>query len=263
MASAARVLLCCAMACASCADALALHDLSEADDAGTADEARSPRAEGGADADAAPSVPADGSRGAKTVAETGVAPPVEFSPVTVESDAASSAVDAGQDAAAPEPPRADDAAGPKPPRPDDATAPKPPQADAAGIGDAGARDTDGGASVCSACGSSGCTVHSNGVGQTFEDCQPASTYDQTQALEACAAFTGSSAACAVVACAESGGPGGGSGTRGSTRSDQAVCNTAAPCDCWTFSGTDVGLVQSTNPKKCDPCSKGGGGSAWN
>ncbi len=253
MAVPARVVLCCAVACAACGDALGLHDLSEAHDAGGATEdaggvpERAPWAESGADSVAAESVPVDGGREAKAdeVVETGAAPPADL-PVTTESDAASNAMDGRRDAASPMPPQVNDAAGPKPP-----------QAGAAGMGDPAARDAD--SAVCSACGASVCTTHSNGVGQTFQDCQPSGTYNEMQALEACAAFTGSRATCAVVACAQSGG----SGAHGNAGSDQAVCSAGATaCDCWTFSGSDVGLVQSTNPNKCEPCSKPGG-SAWN
>jgi hypothetical protein len=251
MGPAARVLFgCCVLSCVSCADTLGLHDLSQADDAGSAEGDRTQWIDGGADSGVSERGPVDGGHEAK--AETGAAPPADR-PVTIEGDAASDGVDDGPDAA-----------GSKPPQFHDSGSSKLPQADAAGIDDAAPKVTDGAVSVCGACGSPGCTVHSNGVGQTFDDCQPLGTYNETQALAACAAFTGSIATCGVVTCAQSGGPGGGAGGQANAMSDQAVCSTGATgCPCWTFSGMDVGHVQSANPMKCDPCSKGGGGSTWN
>ena len=56
-----------------------------------------------------------------------------------------------------------------------------------GVGGAGGSDTGG---------TGGCEVtHDNGVGQTWQDCVPLGTYDNTQALKACEAW------CDVVGCA--------------------------------------------------------------
>jgi len=52
-------------------------------------------------------------------------------------------------------------------------------------GTGGAAATGG---VTSTGGSTGCTiVHDNGLGQTWQDCVPLGTYDQTQAMKACVA----------------------------------------------------------------------------
>jgi len=46
------------------------------------------------------------------------------------------------------------------------------------------------------CCSGGCQIaHSNGLGQNFYDCSSLGTYTQASAIEACAAFSGSSASC--------------------------------------------------------------------
>ena len=209
------------LACPSCADALGLHDLAEGRD-------------GGDEATGMIIVPLDARPeeasppGPKTPASS----PRDAMPMTV-GEAAESTTDAaphldsgvpyGSDAA----PSLDSAAGPT---------------------EAGAK---GGA-----CGASGPTVHSNGVGQTFRDCAPRGTHNATQALEACATFTGESASCTIASCAASGD---GAGT---AASDQAACSTGSSvCNCWTFTGASAGLVQSTSPKKCRPCAAGG--SSWN
>lgn len=100
-----------------------------------------------------------------------------------------------------------------------------------GSGDADAGDTgtpppptDGGP----------CT-HSDGIGQTYQDCAPLGTYNSTTAYEACAAYSGSTGVCsptprcpAVPAMANS------------------VCYLhAGMCACWDFSGASVGHVSRT------------------
>jgi hypothetical protein len=51
-------------------------------------------------------------------------------------------------------------------------------------------DTDGCECAAPGCCSGACqVVHSNGAGQSFYDCVAASTFNQTQATEACVAFT--------------------------------------------------------------------------
>jgi hypothetical protein len=88
------------------------------------------------------------------------------------------------------------------------------------------------------CGTPGCcgtgcqTTHSNGVGQSFYDCVTVGTYDQTQAQEACVAFTGNAAQCSVFTC------GGNSNT--------SMCSDTSPtrCDCWGFGGTQKGKVHA-------------------
>jgi len=123
--------------------------------------------------------------------------------------------------------------------------------------------TDAGGCGCSG---SACAVHSNGVGQTFEDCVPSGTYDGPQALRACAAFAGGSASCTIQSCSPVG-PGPDEGVPGNGGPNEAVtgraaCSTGASvCDCWTFSGENAGRVQSTTSTTCDPCAKGA--DAWN
>jgi hypothetical protein len=85
----------------------------------------------------------------------------------------------------------------------------------------------------------GCTIaHSNGLSQMFYDCVEAGTYNETQALEACAAFTGDAAACVNNAfpCSQAG----------------QVCSTGfSTCACWKYMGnTDVGRVLNTGTTSC-------------
>jgi hypothetical protein len=69
-------------------------------------------------------------------------------------------------------------------------------AGAGGDGGLGGVGGVGGAGGSSTGGTGGCEVtHDNGVGQTWQDCVPLGTYDNTQALKACEAW------CAVVGCA--------------------------------------------------------------
>jgi hypothetical protein len=150
------------------------------------------------------------------------APVIEPDPTAV--DAGGPAIEPGtpvMEAGAPEP-----VGGPVPPRPDRAA---------------------------NACGCPECVVHSNGVGDIFQDCVASGTHNAVQALEACSAFTGDGADCKIELCA------GGSGGPGKTLG-QAVCGTqASVCDCWAYAGAEVGLVKSSNGK-CKPCASGG--AAW-
>jgi hypothetical protein len=71
----------------------------------------------------------------------------------------------------------------------------PPAGDAASCS-GGTTDTSCG-STCENCtaGGKACHGHSNGLGQTFYDCNPLGTYDEGQAVKACAAATGSPSLC--------------------------------------------------------------------
>jgi hypothetical protein len=101
-------------------------------------------------------------------------------------------------------------------------------------------------SVQSACGSRSCwtnpdggacqIMHSNGVGQSFYDCVAAGTHNQTQATEACAAFTGDASQCHSMSC--------GSGS--------AVCSDGSgdACDCWIYSGDSAGRVKHNSVGSC-------------
>ena len=224
-----HVLRCaCAFACISCGDALGLHDLSQAR-SGDPGSQSAPAGDGGSAAAAAASVTDDGG------ADEASAPSAN-APTTRQNDLTAIAV---TDAAASSAP---------------SVVPNAPSVDPVGSAPGG----DAGRCGCSG---SACAVHSNGVGQTFEDCVPSGTYDATQALRACAAFAGGSASCTIQSCSP-GGPGPDEGVPGSGGPNRAVTGQAAcsagalACDCWTFSGENAGLVQSTKSTKCDPCAKG-------
>lgn len=96
-----------------------------------------------------------------------------------------------------------------------------------------APDTDGCECATPGCCSGACqVVHSNGEGQSFYDCAPLGTYTQTQATEACTAFTNDSVQCTL------------SSTFCSS-STYAVCSvSASTCRCWQYSGPNPGTVQS-------------------
>ena len=83
------------------------------------------------------------------------------------------------------------------------------------------------------CAGNSCqTTHSNGVGQSFYDCLPLDTFNQTQALAACTAFTGNQAQCTGAGClAPDGGPSG-----------NVVCSSASPtdCVCWQYDAPFAG-----------------------
>lgn len=85
--------------------------------------------------------------------------------------------------------------------------------------------------VCGASGAwqdSGSPVtHSDGVGQTWQDCAPIGTYDQAEALRACEAHSGNAALCVV-------GAGCGSGT--------IVVTDTASGYVWGYSDTTIGYV---------------------
>jgi hypothetical protein len=94
------------------------------------------------------------------------------------------------------------------------------------------------------CGSSCQTAHSNGVGQTFYDCQALGTYNQTQAMAACVAFTHDATQCAVYGC---------TGNAGSL-----VCTPgAAPnCTCWKFAPGNSGVNGKVSTTCTCPISAG-------
>jgi hypothetical protein len=229
---------CCvsALACISCADALGLHDLVEEPDVrDPAGDSASLSIDGGLDAAVVNFVPVDAD-----LAEA--SPPEQSMPLSIQTDAMSIAVGDAAESGAP---------ASVVPTPADAgresSAPS-----ASPVLDSGARTPEAGLEG-GACGASGFTVHSNGIGQTFQDCAPSGTYDATQALEACTAFTGKSASCTIESCI---------GLLEKATDEQAACSKgASTCECWSFAGVYVGLVQSTDAKLCKPCAAGG--KAWN
>ncbi len=119
-----------------------------------------------------------------------------------------------------------------------------------------APNTNGCECATPGCCSTQCqTVHSNGVGQSFYDCNPVGTHTLAAAIEACMAYAmtvgGNSKDCV-------GGWDCGGGT-----STVAVCYSSAgnmiTCTnyCWTYIGTTTGDVQACNA----PC--GQSMASWN
>jgi hypothetical protein len=79
------------------------------------------------------------------------------------------------------------------------------------------------------------TTHSDGVGQSYYDCNPLKTYNSTTALEACGAFAGSESKCSSYTCG----------------SDTVICSDgAATCDCWQYSGSHAGQVDVNSNTTC-------------
>ena len=95
------------------------------------------------------------------------------------------------------------------------------------------------------CGSSCQTAHSNGVGQSFYDCVSPSTYNQTQAQEACQAL-GPGQQCYAQDCSAA--------TDGGT--SQVVCSDTVPatsqaaCVCWAYTGALAGRVHAAQSSAC-------------
>jgi hypothetical protein len=90
--------------------------------------------------------------------------------------------------------------------------------------------------------------HSNGEGQSWFDCAPANTFDETQATEACAAFTGDASQCHALSC-------GGSASVCSDGSLQA-------CDCWIYAAPDGGRVKENPAGNC-ACKGNSNSASWN
>ena len=95
------------------------------------------------------------------------------------------------------------------------------------------------------CCGTGCQVtHDNGFGQAWTDCAPLDTYDVTEAMKACEAY--SPGQCAASSC-------GGGGV---------VCSSGAgapDCICWSYGGSYAGFGYNNPPNKQCYC---GAGSAW-
>jgi hypothetical protein len=112
-------------------------------------------------------------------------------------------------------------------------------------------------SNCGRCGtvcSGACVTHSDGLGASYWSCQPTSTYDQAQAMDACVQSNHGACADVTTSCGDAG-------------SNSAVC--ACPTGffgaqyCWVYSGPNkgrafVGLSVFT----CSAC-PAGGTVAWN
>jgi hypothetical protein len=97
-------------------------------------------------------------------------------------------------------------------------------------------DTDGCECNTPGCCSGVCqTTHSDGVGQSYYDCNPLKTYNASTALEACAAFAGNASKCSSYTC--------GAAT--------VICSDGAPnCDCWQYSGSRIGQVDINSNSTC-------------
>jgi len=98
-----------------------------------------------------------------------------------------------------------------------------------------APNTDGCECATPGCCAGGCqTTHTNGVGQSFFDCAPRAAYSQTQATEACVAFTGDPNSCSVPV------------SLCGMPATQAICSAASTaqgtCYCWEYAGPLPGKV---------------------
>jgi hypothetical protein len=117
-----------------------------------------------------------------------------------------------------------------------------PAQDSGGKSDSAGEAEAGQAEACSL------VTHSDGIGQTWQDCLPLGTYDEAQALAACIANGGSP-------CVQSNCTGAGS----------AICDKdpvmPGYCSCWTYAGSSAGHVES---HACATISVAacGGGATW-
>jgi hypothetical protein len=116
-----------------------------------------------------------------------------------------------------------------------------------------APDTNGCECATPGCCNSQCqTVHSNGVGQSFYDCNPVGTHTLASAVEACLAY-----AKTVNGNANANDCVGGWGCPAGSTSTVAVCYSAqggmVNCTnyCWTYMGNTTGDVQGCNA----PCNQ--------
>lgn len=92
----------------------------------------------------------------------------------------------------------------------------------------------------SCCGAQCATEHANGIGQNFYDCVAQKTYDQTQATEACTAYTSNQNACLLYQC-----------DLGDAGKDELVCGLSGNvCACWTYLGLYVGHVHKSADSSC-------------
>lgn len=110
---------------------------------------------------------------------------------------------------------------------------KPGFSDCSGAG----ANTNGCECATPGCCAGGCqSSHTNGLGQRFYDCSPLGTYNQSQAMAACVAYTGNPAECALGIC-------------GTTDSAVAAVN-LPDCPVWVYSGGAVGHVRSSSGCFC-------------
>jgi len=89
----------------------------------------------------------------------------------------------------------------------------------------------------SCCGNACQTTHDNGLGAKFYDCTAKNTYNQIQAIEACAAYTGNSNLCQMLTCVNP--------------KDDLICGILNNiCACWDYNGQQVGHVSLSQNKTC-------------
>jgi hypothetical protein len=88
------------------------------------------------------------------------------------------------------------------------------------------------------CCDGGCaTTHFNGLGQFFYDCEPPNTYNVTQAVAACAAFTGSASKCV--------------GNPVSCKNGSVICSSGtSTCACWAYDNTLAGHFYNSINSTC-------------
>lgn len=114
-----------------------------------------------------------------------------------------------------------------------------------------APDTDGCECATPGCCNGGCqTTHTNGVGDSFYDCNPVGTYSVGEARAACEAFTGSSGQCSgsSLCCALNL-----VGLCVGTTSESICGSVQGTCFCWQYSGNAPGTVQTVNGKCTASC----------
>jgi hypothetical protein len=122
-----------------------------------------------------------------------------------------------------------------------------------------APDTDGCECATPGCCNGGCqTVHNDGVGQNFFDCNGQGSHNQAQAQAACTAYTGNASACSPsnVCCGQEifvclG------------QTANSVCGSAnGKCYCWQYSGPNPGRVESEG-SSCKASCGSGSDPSWN
>jgi hypothetical protein len=124
----------------------------------------------------------------------------------------------------------------------------------AGLSDcnaATAPDTDGCECATPGCCGAGCqTTHTNGVGDSFYDCNPSGTHTMAEATAACAAYTGSNSQCSgsSLCCALNL-----VGLCVGTTSESICGSVQGNCFCWQYSGNAPGTVQAVSGKCTAAC----------
>src|SRR5262249_28864544 len=112
-----------------------------------------------------------------------------------------------------------------------------------GTSDCNASSGDGCECSTPGCCGTGCqTTHNDGVGHNFYDCVALGTSNPTQALEACAAYTGNASMCHAFSCKPPG-------------QNAVVCSDAfsGSCVCWNYSGGNVGHVFNSGASGVSNC----------